>query len=837
MGQITYPNKSTGGKFYATEANEIKNVVNENFNLKQISSIESLRSKSAELNDEINLLGYYADSTLGGGPFKCIKTEYDKKIILLEANSNKINGSGLSYSFNGNSDKISLSFKLNAITGSSYVSTFQSLLRFQAKPSNGDGDFTLVNAGYGEINNTVDENNDIVEELFLGKWYTVTGTPSEGVLTSFVVGGSFSNVNDIDIKEFVISNETFECQEGSGTTTTGSLGTVATLVGSPLPTWGNIDYDNGFNFIQSGSFVFEKQIQNNTVMPYDFGAKSSSDLTDYSFDNTNAINAAFNSKYNVVVPAGFFYHSGEIYAKEGKEISGHGAITKISQSTAAGRDYTLNEILPNAMTVFYTDQNIDCVTIQSQAVSIRNILLYTNGVPLHTKSGWRWDIDYKIWGSQVIDCGVFGNIDTLQTTGAGTIGFNFDTQTTTRYGFFEQIHVIRGYAENCAVGTRHLDVGRDVSETTNWSNTNSAEVYGTACKTFFDVQGGAFEIKGLCQAKPVKNLEEKDLPAINHNCSNGHMNCFVMDADAGDGVDGKYAFTGQYIKFNPSKNSTWGPASIIHFINRKVDYGNFSISKNPYVPNDVLIAQDDFYISRFDNVFAFAQDFGHVVYKGFKADNLAWFNTNLLPADNVGNPNPLVESANITITNADRLLKSGDNYNALVSQQVTVETDKDLYFGEVVIYDINTLQDINSFERLMGLFISTSNSYFNKLQIIIGFSNDTSSKIIDVISKDGIKGKFTFLADEDFASNTNLRSVIIRFIGSTDITQSTGITDIFGKLQYDRNLPYIKSVGAQNFWGDFKFPTDTNGIVLTDRTTTTQYRLLVDNGVLSIEAI
>ncbi len=52
-----------------------------------------------------------------------------------------------------------------------------------------------------------------------------------------------------------------------------------------------------------------------------------------------------------------------------------------------------------------------------------------------------------------------------------------------------------------------------------------------------------------------------------------------------------------------------------------------------------------------------------------------------------------------------------------------------------------------------------------------------------------------------------------------------GITDAYTKSEVDSRT------------ADITFTDDTKGVVLTDRTTATQYRLYVDNGTLSIEAV
>lgn len=79
--------------------------------------------------------------------------------------------------------------------------------------------------------------------------------------------------------------------------------------------------------------------------------------------------------------------------------------------------------------------------------------------------------------------------------------------------------------------------------------------------------------------------------------------------------------------------------------------------------------------------------------------------------------------------------------------------------------------------------------------------------------------------------------VVIRLIGTYTPDEDCYIRDLSLKNQYPTNLPYLRSSGNQKVYGDLEFPTDTNGVVLTDRTTATKYRLKVDNGVLGIEAL
>ena len=58
------------------------------------------------------------------------------------------------------------------------------------------------------------------------------------------------------------------------------------------------------------------------------------------------------------------------------------------------------------------------------------------------------------------------------------------------------------------------------------------------------------------------------------------------------------------------------------------------------------------------------------------------------------------------------------------------------------------------------------------------------------------------------------------------------VAEVYGTVAAGE-LPNFKISKA----GDIIFLTDAFGPILTDRTTATKYRLYVDNGVLSIEAV
>lgn len=118
-------------------------------------------------------------------------------------------------------------------------------------------DYSVKDSGtlYRGGNSTVDANDG--NEHSTRSWFKTTGFFSkdfDGVVndelkalttfdfsaaTSELIIGAFDNLGGLGtamkVESFILNGETFNCNEGSGNTTTGSLGTVATFTGNP--TW------------------------------------------------------------------------------------------------------------------------------------------------------------------------------------------------------------------------------------------------------------------------------------------------------------------------------------------------------------------------------------------------------------------------------------------------------------------------------------------------------------------------------------------------------------------------------------------------------------------------
>lgn len=70
-------------------------------------------------------------------------------------------------------------------------------------------------------------------------------------------------------------------------------------------------------------------------------------------------------------------------------------------------------------------------------------------------------------------------------------------------------------------------------------------------------------------------------------------------------------------------------------------------------------------------------------------------------------------------------------------------------------------------------------------------------------------------------------------LGSTAwrVVVNNNFSAVYTKAELDARVVNVTTTG------DHTFLTDTKGVVLKDRTTGTSYRLLVNSGVLSIEAV
>lgn len=199
-----------------------------------------------------------------------------------------------------------------------------------------------------------------------------------------------------------------------------------------------------FRVFRSGNAYMERVIENNQVTPQMFGAISNNTPFEYANACHDEIQAAFDSIYNVYIPAGNYYIRKPITIRTPQEVTLVGVMAD---------DYSsLRYLGENKASVIYSNLNIDHVIVSSKDVKYSNGIIYTGGVNRnssdtedivgHTKAGFKIDLYGKVWGLYVDDLHIIGNKDKLVYSGIGTKGvhINSDEFLGTQIGFVQTVN-------------------------------------------------------------------------------------------------------------------------------------------------------------------------------------------------------------------------------------------------------------------------------------------------------------------------------------------------------------------------------------------------------------
>lgn len=768
------------------------------------NSIEDLRlTENASIGDTVNVLSYHEGLDLGGGTFeaKFNAEEYVHfdSLLLQEARGT----TGISIPLT-TSDKIVYRFRIPTQPSVAYTAMFKGAFELRIHHnlnSNYGGDYTInlaAGSNDGILESLVDDYGTETNLLGLkfDTWYTAIISPTlADTITKIYFAKPFASYFTFDLSNFSVGDENFIVSNTGGIV--GDKGSFIPYINSPSIQ--HKDYDDGFEFIQTANnIVFKKIINGTSVDITEFGAKPANSLTDFSFDNSPYIQKAIDSKYNpVTIPALKFNIDSEIQIKKPKTIDMCG----IFRLTNTNSNFDLvNYENDTSSTYLFSQNNINFIRIQYGNIIINQGVLYTASITNHDKAGIIFDYNFALWYGEFNNVVVIGKESDLLTTGIGTKAFHFDTENIYQGGYFHNIH-ITGAAIWCAYGVLHGDASDD-STSSNWSNSNTFWLTSTGCKVFYNVSSGNALVKGIQQARSVRNAEEAaSLYGI--SVKRGICEAHIVDAldNSNDVANGKYRFSQKNTYVNVASGSSIADYLTRQYLIRGIHTDNLVPNQARMIGNtsQMMLSERNAFISDLQNTSKFLGDYGNASIKGYKADNSDWFAVNLYPADDLSNTTPLTQDVSVEVVNADRFLISGKFRNYSVTSKITNPVDTELYFTEISLDTTIFNSNIGKLEKLFLVAKPVNTS----LQVIIHHGAGIWTKTVDV----GYNGNYPQQTWEfnnrsyDFGSINSVSKIIFRLIGSIDVTESTVINEVSTRFQYRGFEPYLSSSGDQNLNG------------------------------------
>lgn len=817
-------------------------------NIIAVDSIESLKNLTGLTQGQyVRTFGYYPGTSLGGGLFKVTSVGPNYCLSFLENNKQTIKIPALAVDWLAIAPIFTMKFRIssaNTYSGSGALYLLTTLQSSSQRTS------IMVN-NFDHVNNTFNLSDDKCifksvknkynvainpsDPLSFDEWYEVsvtarTPTSSVDINKALRVGGAYDENTTIDIAWFNIEwfennsplppishSEYFSLNEGTGSSVTGDLGTIGTLDGTILPTWNNYDSNNSFfEFETIDGTILTRQVEYNTVTPFDFGAISNENVTDFINDSTSAIQNAIDSGYNVKIPPSKLYITTPIEIKSPIQIEMFGSFVPMADISTSG------SILDSDLTttIIYSDQNIDYITIQSHNVKISNGLLYTaesltaqGGI--HNKAGIRFDLNFRIWNADIVGVTVYGNKEQLPPANEGTIAFHIDGENLNSVGYLTE-GSIDGRAYNCGTGVFVTEV--DPNPSGSFVNNISFTVMGDGCKVFYNIETGSmFTVKTVCQDRPILTLAQStnpDYTAFQIKCDKSVLDAFVFDTGKGPDPSGTYHRHAEIPYKVLGANDIVGLMQDYMRNTNNVADGRLEANRSLIFndPHDLIIMNKSGAVSQLNNAILFAGNSGNVSYKGYKAPNTSWFeqsSSNFNPAPDC--TPPLSVDTNVQIIDGEYLLTSDSRSGVTPGHQINVSNlnDIDLYFSEIVIDDLENIQNFSS-SKLVQIILKTAGEAIKAIHCILHF--DAGIEQIDISSDSPLAKDGLFkLYDNAFMSthkNDKIQKIILRLVGqelklngTTPICKPTYIRDLFAETQYSYNAPQINIGGGQSIYG------------------------------------
>jgi hypothetical protein len=541
--------------------------------------------------------------------------------------------------------------------------------------------------------------------------------------------------------------------------------------------------------------IWERIVEDGVVTPEMFGATISDQLgtKGSGTDCTAAIQAAFDSPFNVRFNGGNYYIGSPVYIKYQKTIIG------------AGSDNTnpdplrLPTLLSNRhITRIWTDQNVNLFNIQA-VCHLEKIQFNVAQVPLGTydKTILNYDMSFQNWGSSVWFCSFFGKPETVQGyTGKGGTAIRFNNDDADNTYTRRNNGIIGGwvcawssrkiYIEWMAIGHK-IDAGRigQVSDVTGEPiNTfvNCTELdatyYGVKQAVRW-LDGSVSTISGeYCQDAGCLPYAERDTPLFYLHCGQTTVDIGIGDQRiTKPAVNDDVALGGSVTYPQPHYTGynydTTGGVSFAGRALRDYNWGYSRLKGNP------SYAVDNYPFVSLDNVT------GHSFwYKNFGkySDATSWIDNQLLFADlrSTVTVSPLRSTASYNFDAAtDELTGTfsaatgvtvSDTASLWTMTGVPIPTiafgggsDADNDFVEITLKD--AVDQTNFIQRCAEL-LARIKIGCKQIQVITRTSGAVvDNYLIDVSSYSATVKPFRF----PLTADNSKTKIIIRFIGSTGV--------------------------------------------------------------------
>lgn len=794
-----------------------------------VDSLASLKAlDDLKLGDYVRTYGYHAGSDLGGGLFRVTDDNY--QTVLLDKTPNAGGYMTVPAVTIGPGTVFKMRFTINSYNQhnanvmelkdvNNNRLTFRARTDFRLDVSMSPApptpfEYILRDAEGNIISNDVNANR-IYGDWLEAEIRIVDVDPVTGPFTSdLIFNGTQSNPLDLEVQWFEINGSLFPLDEGTGSTIQSDDNHVGTISGAYA--WGNNDpTEDGVKYVKAGNEVWlTKQIPNNTVTPFDYGAYNNETVTDYTHDSTAAIQAAINSGYHVEIPPSRLYISSSIEILHAVQIKMSGSFMPMNDS---GHEIDISDDA-HTTTIIYSDQNIDYIIVRSRNVEIHNGLLYTFNSFEHSKAAILFDTSYPMWRTDIVGVNVYGNQAYLKNKDLiGTTAFKINQENPNAHGYLVEGH-IDGRAYWCHKG---VELPALASGSNVYVNTMDFTVTGFGCQVYYDFAfGGLFNVKSIGQDANVLPDYDENSGMINpiedpkytafqfHNCSYCTFDVFLADpTGVGSHNGNNYSISGN--------NNTLTGLLLQRYVEEDIElYGVEGVNRNAVVidPKELFISKRLGFISELDNAIAFAGNEGNVSYLGYKAASASYFDGGHTDPSSdyiASGSSDVTASTDVTIYSGTRLLTNTGSPERC-AHSIAEVADRDLHFAEIVIRDLQNMQNFAN-SALRQLLLKKTGPKINAIECILHFENINNSstsieqrKIVPHDAEylnDDLFNLFGYRYDPN-QNNDALRMVIIRLIGQEGSGNSRiFVHDIALESKVAQNKPNLNIGGGQTIYG------------------------------------
>ena len=671
------------------------------------------------------------------------------------------------------------------------------------------GTVALSVAKFGNINISVEKENgdflDVSGSLPFNTWIRYKGvlTADKIFNSAAVTLGYFNQVGSkYHIKSFRIKDEIFNLEEGSGNIITGSKGSTFIYrdkdTTAPIGNlrWSIDNPANGMDIIEANGIVLKQEAPKDGFFTLEsLGYNSQQSPSDQIAQNNDAAPFAqfiLDSGYNLKHIGGNYYYKTPVFIKRTTQIEGNSnAIYQIP-----GNPTAFNLLDNKGVAYIFTDQDIDIFVIQSHSVTIENLLTSHQEASAYNSTHILIDCNYDLYNIKIRKCTGFGNKNYLLsgTDRGGThIGTNLDVVSAGNTGFLWRLYVKECFGYWFNYGFDSPNEGPNWVEGVNFTNSWEIEYDGDGCKTYIRCANvdKSYFIARHTQDRAVLVTGEEDRYQFYIDCQNAIIDVWAYDSGF-NGTLGASPNThvNKYLYCPYNSSRIVGVAAALLIIDNKHPDINGIQVEGKHLANLKsfnLFQTSNSMMPLPNNSLEYAGLIGNVTYKGYTAPNTAWFDANLLPADDAANANTLVEDLTNVIITSNGLLRG-----FYVGRQDFHIVKTSLSFAEIVI-------DTPTIEKITKVTTRIEHRKPDSIQLILISNDDTINENYHTNTKNEL-GDFQ-LFHKNSRSLKDIKRIIIRYIGSNDFNDHIAIQGIGAITSTQLFRPVLDIKGDQKVYG------------------------------------